>query len=258
MINVKNINFLYEDVNILHDISHTFEKGKMYAIIGPNGSGKTTFLKLLGRLREPTSGEITLDEKPYGEYSRKDFAKKVASLPQSRNTPNIAARELTEHGRYPYLDASRRLSAEDKKIVEEALTATGTLHLSSRRLTDLSGGERQKVYLSMLYAQKTDYVLLDEPTTYLDMYSQFSVMEDLVNMKNEGKCVIVVLHDLSLALKYADEVILMDKGRIICSDSPEKMAERRQFAEVLGVSAKAVQLGGVTEYIITKGSKSDE
>jgi len=257
MINAKNIYFAYEDVNILHNISHKFEKGRIYAIIGPNGSGKTTFLKLLGRLREPAKGKITLDEKPYGEYSRKDFAKCVATLPQSRITPQIAARELTEHGRYPYLDASRRLKDEDKIIVEEALRSTGILHLASRKLTDLSGGERQKVYLSMLYAQKTDYVLLDEPTTYLDISSQFCVMEELVKMKNEGKCVIAVLHDITLALKYADEVILMDKGSIVCSDVPENMAQRSELREILGIRARAVKIDGKTEYVIMKKVKDE-
>ncbi len=258
MINVKNIYFAYEDVNIIHDISHKFEKGRIYAIIGPNGSGKTTFLKILGKLREPSEGEITLDEKPYGEYSRKDFAKLIATLPQSRTTPQIAARELAEHGRYPYLDASRRLKDDDKRIVEEALRATGILHLASRKLTDLSGGERQKVYLSMLYAQNTDYVLLDEPTTYLDISSQFSVMEELVKMKKDGKCVIAVLHDITLALKYADEVILMDKGRIVLSGNPEDMITNGFIREIFGIDGKCIDIDGAKEYFFRPVTSPEE
>ncbi|MBE6037677.1 MAG: ABC transporter ATP-binding protein [Anaerofustis stercorihominis] len=249
MIKLKNVNFSYEGVSVLKNINYEFEKGRIYSVIGPNGSGKTTLLKLLGNLRECESGEVTLNGKNYSEYSRKEFAKNVASLPQSRNTPSIRARELVSHGRFPYLDISRKLSDEDKRIVEEALISSGAEEYSKKNLTELSGGERQKVYLAMLYAQMTDYVLLDEPTTYLDVVSQFVVMNSLKKMKGVGKCVIAVLHDISLAMKYSDELIVINHGRIAGSGNADEILDSGILKEVFGIDGKCVEVDGEKEYV---------
>ncbi len=219
MIKANNLSFFYGKKQVLKDISLKFEQGKVYAIIGPNGSGKTTLLQLLARLQKPI-GTLTLDSENYENIIRLDFAKKLALLPQERSIPDMSVYDLVSSGRYPYLDISRKLSTEDIAVVKNALTATNTEEFAQRSMKKLSGGERQRAYIAMLMAQDTPYVLLDEPTSHLDISYAFEIMELLSKMRDSGKCVIAVLHDIPLAMKYADEVIILQDGEVKAVGSP--------------------------------------
>ncbi len=249
MMEMNQVSFSYGKTPCLKNINLSLEPGKFYAIIGPNGSGKTTLIKLLARLTTPKSGEILLNGKPYGAFGRKEFARQVALLPQGRNTPNISVADLVSYGRYPYLDASRRLTDADRAAVDSALKATGTAEFAARNLKKLSGGERQRVYLAMLCAQDTPYVLLDEPATHLDAASSFSMMAELGRMRSLGKCVVAVLHDLPMAFRFADEIILMDKGEILSVAPPEETVQSSPLEAVFGVVPVAVTLNGNRMYI---------
>lgn len=249
MIDIKNLSFSVEKKRILSDVNASFNKGKICAIIGPNGSGKTTLIRLIGRLAEPDSGNISVEGKNLSEYRRKELARKIALLPQGRPVPNISVSSLVSHGRFPYLDLSRKLTADDRKITERAMEITDTLPLMHRNVSELSGGERQRVYLAMLLAQDTPCVLLDEPTTYLDISHQFAVMEILRYMRSEGKCVAVVLHDLALALKYCDQILLMSEGKPCFFGTPQETVASGSIEQIFGISCLKVKINGETEYI---------
>ncbi len=252
MIEVRNISYAYGKNVVLQNVDLHFAPGKLYAIIGPNGSGKTTLIKLLSKQAKPKSGQLFLNGRPYGDFPRKEFAKQVALLPQGRNTPNTTVLDLVSCGRYPYLELSRRLTARDQQIVQAALAATDTAGFAHRNVKTLSGGERQRAYMAMLYAQDTPYVLLDEPATHLDIASGFEIMELLVQMKNQGKCVIAVLHDLSMALKYADRLVLMDKtGAVLCA-CHEELLKSGRMEPTFQVKCTPIEWNGKTEYLFSK------
>lgn len=250
MIELKNLSFAYGDHNTLSNINIKFTKGRLYSVIGPNGSGKTTLIKLISRLLEPESGSIEIDGKGISDYRRKELARKVAILPQSRPTPDMTVQSLVSSGRFPYLGFSGKLTRTDEAIVKKALADTHTAGFAHRNIRELSGGERQRVYLAMLLAQDTPAVLLDEPTTYLDISHQFAVMDILTHMRSTGKCVITVLHDISAALKYSDRVIVMERGNIISLGTPEETVAGGVISKVFGVDCEQIYLKNKPEYII--------
>lgn len=253
MIQLDDLCFSYGGRTVLHNISAAFSPGKLYAVLGPNGSGKTTLIRLLSRLLQPDSGSLTLDGKSYACYGRKEFARQLALLPQARPIPAISVQDLVSHGRFPYLGLSRTPGKDDLDAVERAMAAVNVQAFAGRDLRQLSGGERQRVYLALLLAQDTRYVLLDEPTTYLDASAQFSVMENLKCMSQDGKCVIAVLHDLNLALSFADEICLLDQGRIAAFGAPEALVEQGVLDRVFSIRCRSVVVDGIKEYIIRPG-----
>lgn len=248
MINTCGVSFAYGKTVVLKNISLEFGKGKLYAIVGPNGCGKTTLIKLLSGLNTPKIGSLLLDGQPYGNFKRKDFAKQVALLPQGRNIPNMSVYDFVACGRFPHLGAARRLTSEDKASINAALKSTDTEMFAEKSLKKLSGGERQRVYIAMLLAQNSPYLLLDEPTTHLDISAKFDVMSLLCDIKQNDKCVIAVLHDLELALKYSDEIILMLDGEVLSKTSPSETIKSGMLTDAFKVNCKAVELDGETRY----------
>lgn len=248
MIEAQNVSFSYAKKDILKGVSLKLDNGKLYALIGPNGCGKTTLINLFARLSSPKDGEIFLNGTNYDSIDRKTFAQKVALLPQGRNIPNMSVYDFVSCGRFPYLDFTRKLNEKDKEIINSALEETDTKIFADKLLKKLSGGERQRVYIAMLLAQNTDHILLDEPTTHLDISAKFDIMNLLSKIKNDGKCVVTVLHDIEFALKYADEIILMSNGEIISKASAEETVNSDLFKSVIGVECQSFTIDGKTVY----------
>ncbi|MCI1966835.1 MAG: ABC transporter ATP-binding protein [Oscillospiraceae bacterium] len=248
MFELEHLTGGYAGENKVIDLSAVFHKQEITVITGPNGCGKSTLLKLMVRLLKPAAGTITLDGADISTYHRKEFAKKVSFLPQARSAPPMSAGALVMHGRYPYLPYTRKYAQTDLEAVENALQMTGTekfRHLSMERL---SGGERQKVYLALLIAQGTDVVLLDEPTTYLDISRQFELMNLIQTLKLQGKTVIAVLHDLGLALRYADRVMVMNHGRLEACGSPDEICRSGTIDKVFQVRTRQIVSAERKEY----------
>lgn len=235
MINLTNLCAGYGAAEKLHDITLGFATGKITAIVGPNGCGKSTLLRVISGLLPFTAGSVTLAQKPLQQYSHQELAKTLAFLPQSRNVPRISVRRMVLHGRFPYLDYPRRYRPKDYEAVEAAIARVGIETLATCSMEALSGGERQKVYLAMALAQGTPIVLLDEPTTFLDVRHQLDVIALIGALRAEGKTVIPVLHDLNLALRCADTLVVMDAGNIAAVGTPNEIVQSGTLDEVFGV-----------------------
>ena len=235
---------------ILRGVSGELRRGEVTGILGPNGCGKTTLLRALCRLIKADSGSITLcggtAETDIAALAPKALARRVSFLPQQRAVPDITAKTLVSHGRYPYLGFSRTLSNKDRTVIQNALKTAGVSAFADRRLPMLSGGERQRVFLAMLLAQNTDVVLLDEPTTYLDAHHKFELMALLSTLKVQNKAVGIVLHELPLAFKFCDRLLLMQSG------TPEELLKTGLIELLFGVSLTPVMLDKEVEYIERK------
>ena len=213
MIELSALSFGYAPgAPLLRSLSARFGDGRIRAVLGPNGSGKSTLLRLCARQLTPESGRLLVGGQPAPAYGAKAFARTLAYLPQSRPVPMITVRSLIAHGRFPHLGMTRRLNAQDEAAVERALSVTGLSGIAGRELRTLSGGQRQKAYLAMLIAQDAPHLLLDEPTTHLDIAHQLELCGILRALREEGRCVVVVMHDLSQALSLADDVLLLHGG----------------------------------------------
>jgi len=243
MLRLENLCAGYDGVERLHSLTADVGPGRLTAVIGPNGCGKSTLLKCIAGILPPSSGAIYLDGERLPDVPGKDRAKRIAYMPQSRTVPEITVRQLAAHGRYPHLKWGQSLRAADHEIIESALERAGMLSLAHRLMSRLSGGERQKAYLAMMLAQQTPLMLLDEPTTYLDLSSQFELMELLRALCREGRSVLTVLHDLSLAMEYADEMLLMQDGRLIAAGTPEALCASGRIDGVFGVRSRKLEDG---------------
>ncbi|AEX45081.1 ABC-type Fe3+-siderophore transport system, ATP-binding protein [Corynebacterium diphtheriae 241] len=201
---------------IVKDVTLSFESGKITSIVGPNGCGKSTFLRTLARLIRPTAGSVELNGKPLGAYSSRELAKRLGLLPQTPVAPDgITVADLVGRGRTPYQGILGRWTASDYDIVAEAMASTQVAELADRSIEELSGGQRQRVWIAMALAQQTDVLLLDEPTTYLDLKHQLEVLDLLTDLnQRRGTTIIMVLHDLNLAARYSDNLVAMRDGRL--------------------------------------------
>ncbi|GFZ75934.1 hypothetical protein GCM10008018_21590 [Paenibacillus marchantiophytorum] len=224
----------------LHDLSVSFPPGVMTAIVGPNGSGKSTLLSIIARLQQPDGGSVTVSGRPVESYSASQFAQTLAMLIQSKDQlPELTVRELVTYGRAPYKRIFDRLSADDHDTVNWALQMTGTSRHSDRMFHTLSGGEQQKVRIAMALAQKTSILLLDEPTTYLDIAHQLEVMDMLQAINQEYRLTIVmVLHDLQQAAAYCHHMIAMKRGQVVASGQPKSLLTDRFLQDVYHIEAK--------------------
>ncbi|MCI8304747.1 MAG: ABC transporter ATP-binding protein [Lawsonibacter sp.] len=241
MIELKDLRAGYPGRSVLEDICLDFRPGQVLAVLGPNGCGKSTLLRAACGLLPKTGGAVLLDGVPLERRSPRETARSVAYLPQSRAVPNITAGRMVLHGRFPYLSYPRRYRREDHEMVRRALEWVGAGELSDRLLPQLSGGQRQKVYLAMALAQNTPTVLMDEPTTYLDVSCQLEVMALARRLAEEGRAVVMVLHDLTLALRYAHRAALLQAGKILRTGTPEELYGSRALEEVMGVSLGRVE-----------------
>lgn len=222
MLEIKNLSAGYPGNPVLKNISLTIPSGAVTVIAGPNGCGKSTLLKALTGIL-PAAGSAMLDGQELLSLSHREWARKVAYLPQNRQVPEISVKNLVLHGRFPYLSYPRRYRQEDLRMAEAAMKKMGVEALADRSLTTLSGGQRQKVYIAMALAQDTPVILLDEPNAFLDIAHQLQLMEQAKILAGEGKTVVLVLHDLALALEYADSLAVLSEGGCLFQGSAEEV-----------------------------------
>lgn len=235
MIELQNLSAGYGGQTVLDRVSLTFPDGQVTAILGPNGCGKSTLLRAVMGLHPASGGQVLVDGVPGTSLTSRQLARQVAWLPQSRGVPNITARRMVLHGRFPYLSYPRRYREEDHKMAAQALQWVGAAELADRPVQQLSGGQRQKVYLAMALAQDTKAVFMDEPTTFLDVGAQLEVMALARRLAGEGKTVGMVLHDLPLALRWSHRAAVLDRGTLRFCGTPEEVFASGALEEVFGV-----------------------
>jgi len=205
-------------------------------IVGPNACGKSTVLRALARLLEPNSGAVLLDGADIATYRSKEIAKRLGLLPQSSSAPDgITVADLVGRGRYPHQGLFRQWTQEDEFAVRDALEATNTLTLSGRLVDELSGGQRQRVWVAMVLAQQTPTLLLDEPTTFLDIAHQYELLEMLGRLHRAGRTLVAVLHDLNQACRYASRLIVMRDGRVVATGPPDEIVNADLIEQVFGI-----------------------
>ncbi|MFA0567522.1 Fe(3+) dicitrate ABC transporter ATP-binding protein FecE [Vibrio gallaecicus] len=239
MLQTQNLSVAYGKQTIIQDLSLNIPRGKITALVGPNGCGKSTLLKTLVRINKPSSGEVLFEGKAISSYQDKSLARSLSLLPQILVSPEgITVRKLVEYGRSPYLSHWGRLNQEDKKIVEQAMLDTGVAEFADKPVESLSGGQRQRAWIAMVMAQDTDIVMLDEPTTYLDMSHQVELMNLMRQMNDNGKTVVVVLHDLNQACRYCDHLIVLAQGALVTQGSPEEVFTESLLNDVFDLKAK--------------------
>ncbi|MGV9600089.1 ABC transporter ATP-binding protein [Streptosporangium sandarakinum] len=233
----------YGDRVIVDGLDLGIEAGTVTTIIGPNGCGKSTLLRALGRLLRPSGGEVLLDGKRIDRMPTKEVARVLGVLPQAPTAPEgLTVADLVARGRHPHQTWYRQWSSGDEAAVGEALAMTGLDGLGERPLDELSGGQRQRAWISMALAQGTDLLLLDEPTTFLDLAHQVEVLELVRRLHREhGRTVVMVLHDLNLAARYADRLVAMRAGRVIAAGTPHEVLTEPLLAEVFDLEAKVIE-----------------
>ncbi len=228
---------------VLEELSLDIPWGKVTALIGPNGCGKSTLLRALARLLKPFAGAAFLDGTAIHTLPTREVAKRMSILPQQPNAPEgLSVEELVSYGRFPFRRGLAGLSQEDRAIIDEALRLTGMTGLRARPIGGLSGGQRQRAWISMALAQATPLLLLDEPTTFLDMAHQLEVLQLMERLNaTEGKTVVMVLHDLNHAARFADHLVAIKAGQVVAAGSPETLMTPELIREVFGVDAEVVK-----------------
>lgn len=256
MMDLRNVSLAYDGNLILSGINCILEQNEFICIIGNNGSGKSTLLRAAMGLM-PYKGSIRLNNAEINSLSHKDRAKRLSFLPQTRPIPVMDVNMLIAHGRYPHLGFSKILSITDKELVVRAAKATNITHLIDRDLSTLSGGERQRAYIAMMVAQDADFMLLDEPTTHLDIKHQLEVMDLLKSLNQSGKGIVMAAHDLPQAFSYATRVLLIADGGIAAMGKPEELCENKMIEYAFGVTVKkTIGTDDLYAYNMTKGARS--
>ncbi len=232
----------YGDHTIVEDLDLEVPPGGITAIIGANGCGKSTLLRALARLLRPRSGEVLLDGIPLHRRPTRQLARTLGLLPQSPVAPEgIVVADLVGRGRQPHQGLLSRWSAHDDEVVAQALQTTGIADLADRSIDELSGGQRQRVWIAMALAQQTDILLLDEPTTFLDVAHQVEVLDLLTDLNHQrGTTIVMVLHDMNLAARYADQLFAMRDGRVIATGSPAQVITSELIRDVFDLDSVVI------------------
>ncbi|MFH8438750.1 ABC transporter ATP-binding protein [Streptomyces sp. NPDC018007] len=239
----RDVRLGYGDREIVAGLSMAVPPGRITVIVGPNACGKSTLLRAMARLLAPTGGVVLLDGRSIQEMPTKEVASVLGILPQSPTAPEgITVSDLVGRGRYPHQGWFRRWSAEDDEAVARALLSTDVLELADRPVDELSGGQRQRVWIAMALAQRTDILLLDEPTTFLDASHQLDVLDLLTDLNHEqGVTLVAVLHDLNLACRYADHMVAMKAGRVVAEGRPVDIVTEELVGEVFGMRCSVIE-----------------
>ncbi|MBP2242099.1 iron complex transport system ATP-binding protein [Cytobacillus eiseniae] len=240
---IEQLSAGYENMKILNEVNVSIEGGKITTIIGPNGCGKSTLLKTIGRILKKQGGQIFIQDQNMDTLSTKEIAKQLALLSQSPTAPGqLKVEELISYGRYPHRKNVNRLTARDIEMIEWAMTATNTIEFRDRELSQLSGGQQQRVWLAMALAQETKILLLDEPTTYLDIAHQLEVLNIVKSLNEKHGCTIVmVLHDINHAARFSQYLITMKQGEVIKCGTPFEIITREVLKEVFQIDARIIR-----------------
>ena len=238
----EKITACYDKRVIFQDLSVEIPDGSFTVIIGPNACGKSTLLRTLSNLLKPSAGHVVLDGKMVNSYKAKEVAKKLGLLPQTSTAPDgMTVANLIAHGRFPYQNLIQQWTEEDEQAVKMAMELTKTTELDNRFVDELSGGQRQRVWVAMVLAQQTPILLLDEPTTYLDISHQIELLELFADLNERGNTLVAVLHDLNHAARYATHLIAMKQGEIVAQGKPSEIMTEELVAEVFGLKAKIIE-----------------
>jgi iron complex transport system ATP-binding protein len=241
-LSAEDVTLAYDQRVIAEQLSVEIPDNSFTVIVGPNACGKSTLLRALSRMLKPNRGRVLLDGHVIQSMPAKKVARTLGLLPQSSVAPDgITVGDLVGRGRYPHQGLLRQWSAEDERVVRESMARTGVAELADRYVDELSGGQRQRVWIAMALAQQTPLLLLDEPTTYLDLAHQIDVLELIARLHAErGRTVVVVLHDLNLAARYAQRLVAMDDGALVASGTPEEVLTEQLLADVFDLEARIV------------------
>ncbi|GAA3399656.1 ABC transporter ATP-binding protein [Paenibacillus hodogayensis] len=237
---LDDLSLSYNGRPVIDGLHWQVDSGKVYSIIGPNGCGKSTLLKAIARQLKPERGTVLLEGKQIAGFTPREQARELAMLLQSQDkVPDMTVRRLIGYGRFPHKPVWGAMRREDEAIVDWALDVTGTQPFAGRKLSALSGGERQRVWIAMALAQKPRVLLLDEPTTYLDVSHQLEIMELVTDINRlHGVTVVMVLHDINHAAAFSDEIAVMRAGALYASGTPEQTITRATLSDVFGVEAR--------------------
>ena len=238
-VHVKDVSVGYGERTVLDTLNVDIKRGAVTSIVGPNGCGKSTLLRTMSRLLNPTKGEIVLDGKSIHDIPTRKLATQLGLLPQSPIAPDgIVVADLVGRGRTPHQGILGRWSQQDYDIVAEALETTGISDLAERSIDELSGGQRQRVWIAMALAQRTDTLLLDEPTTYLDVKHQLDVLDLLTELnRDRGTTIVMVLHDLNLAARYSNELVAVSGGKVFAHGHPREVITKENVKSVFGIDS---------------------
>lgn len=241
-LSTKSLSLAYDGAPIIRDLNLAIPSGQISALVGANGCGKSTLLRGLARLLKPCSGKVYLDGTSIFNLSTKEVAQQLGILPQSPVAPEgLTVRDLVAQGRYPYQNWLQQWSAKDEQIVQQSLEITYLLELADRTLDTLSGGQRQRAWIAMALAQDTEILLLDEPTTFLDLAHQIEVLDLLYELNHtQGRTIVMVLHDLNQACRYADYLVAVKEGRIFTAGEPNQVMTEEMVKEVFGLQCRVV------------------
>jgi len=238
----RRLTLAYNGASVIRDLNLNIPVGQMTALVGPNGCGKSTLLRGLARLLKPRSGSVYLDGTSIFKLPTKEVAKQLGILPQGPVAPEgLTVRELVAQGRYPHQGWLQQWSKTDERMVEQALITTAMIDLANRPLETLSGGQRQRAWIAMALAQDTEILLLDEPTTFLDLAHQVEVLDLLSDLNQaEGRTIVIVLHDLNQACRYADHLVAVWQGEIFAQGAPSQVMTEEMVHQVFGLECRIV------------------
>lgn len=255
MIKAKDLYFSYDkDKSFITKLNVEIEKGKITTILGPNGSGKSTLLSIFAGLNKPTSGEVSINGKSVNSLKQKELAREIAIVHQQNTVPSdITVKELVAYGRIPHKKYFQGNNESDDEIIEWAIKRTGLENLKDKAVMGMSGGERQRAFIAMSLAQKSEILFLDEPTTYLDIYHQIEILELVKELNDEEDLtVVMVLHDINQAIKYSDNVIVMKAGEVIASGNANSVINMSLLNNVYNIGGFISEIEKETFFVPLK------
>lgn len=240
-LHARSVTLRYDERTVSSDLTIAIPDGSFTVVVGPNACGKSTLLRALARLLAPTAGQVILDGRSIGEFPTREIARRLGLLPQSATAPaGITVADLVGRGRYPHQSFFRQWSKADEMAVAAAMQATRITDLADRLVDELSGGQRQRVWVAMVLAQETPILLLDEPTTFLDIAHQIELLELLADLNAEGRTVVAVLHDLNHACRYASHLVAMRAGAILAEGRPSDVVTEKLVEAVFGLPCTVI------------------